>query len=68
VAEARVVATSAVRDDGLQGISKRSGPTRPRRETSEAPPAPDLAKRAFPATASNQLWVADITYIPTMAG
>jgi len=29
---------------------------------------PDLAKRAFRATAPNQLWVADITYIPTMAG
>ena len=33
----------------------------------EAPPAHDLVKRAFHATDPNQLWVADITYIPTMA-
>lgn len=57
-----------LRAEGLQGISKRRGPTRPRRETPEAPPAPDLVKRAFRATAPNQLWVADITYVPTMAG
>jgi putative transposase len=30
--------------------------------------APDLVKRNFSATAPDQLWVADITYIPTMAG
>jgi transposase InsO family protein len=27
--------------------------------------APDLVERKFEATAPNQLWVADITYIPT---
>lgn len=31
-------------------------------------PGPDLVNRAFRATAPNQLWVADITYIPTQAG
>ena len=31
-------------------------------------PAPDLVEREFAATAPNQLWVADITYIPTWAG
>ena len=30
--------------------------------------APDLVRRAFTATAPNQLWVADITYVPTAAG
>ena len=31
-------------------------------------PAPDLVQRAFTATGPNQLWVADITYIPTGRG
>jgi putative transposase len=57
-----------LRAEGLQGISTRRGPMRPQRVTPEAPPAPDPVKRAFRATAPNQLWVADITYIPTMAG
>jgi putative transposase len=33
-----------------------------------APPAPDLVERAFSATAPNQLWVADFTYVPTASG
>ena len=33
-----------------------------------ARPAPDLVKRNFTAAAPNQLWVADITYIPTWTG
>ena len=31
-------------------------------------PAPDLVNREFVATDINQLWVADMTYIPTWAG
>src|SRR5205807_6177554 len=31
-------------------------------------PAPDLVDRDFNAAGPNQLWVADITYVPTMAG
>lgn len=34
----------------------------------DARPAPDLVERRFEADAPNQLWVADITYVPTMAG
>jgi putative transposase len=30
--------------------------------------APDLVKRQFVASGPNQLWVADITYVPTWAG
>lgn len=29
---------------------------------------PDLVKRDFTATGSNQLWVTDLTYVPTWAG
>ena len=31
-------------------------------------PAPDLVQREFTATGINQLWVADMTFIPTRAG
>ena len=31
-------------------------------------PAPDLVKREFVTTDINQLWVADMTYMPTWAG
>ena len=34
----------------------------------EAPAAPDLVRRDFTATAPDQLWVADITYVPTWEG
>ncbi len=57
-----------MRTEGLCGVSKRRGPVRPRRTVSEAPLAPDLVQRDFRATAPNQLWVADITYVPTAAG
>lgn len=33
-----------------------------------ARPAPDLVSRNFVATAPDQLWVADVTYIPTDSG
>ncbi|MFO0206077.1 MAG: DDE-type integrase/transposase/recombinase, partial [Betaproteobacteria bacterium] len=31
-------------------------------------PAPDRVNRRFMAAAPNQLWVADMTYVPTWAG
>lgn len=51
---------------GLEGVSRR----RKYRSTrdKDARPAPDLVDRNFVATAPNQLWVADITYVPTWAG
>jgi putative transposase len=51
----------------LQGVSRR----RSRRTTlrdHDARPAPDLVDRNFTASAPNELWVADITYVPTLAG
>ncbi len=57
-----------MRSEGLAGVSRRKGPPRPKRTTPEAPPAPDLVRRHFAADAPDQLWVADITYVPTYAG
>lgn len=52
---------------GLRGVSRRKWPVTTIR-AEHARPAPDLVQRAFTATGPNQLWVADITYIPTWAG
>jgi len=53
--------------DGLQGVSFRKWVTTTTRDA-DAQGAPDLVERRFVAEAPNQLWVADITYIPTWAG
>ena len=56
-----------MRAAGLRGISRAKGP----RTTISGPgpeTRPDLVERDFTATASNQLWVADITYCRTFAG
>lgn len=52
---------------GLVGVSRRRG-VRTTRRGPNAVDAPDLVQRDFTATAPNQLWVADITYVPTWAG
>ena len=52
----------------IQGISRRRGHTVTTARNPSQPPAPDLVKRQFTATHVNQLWVADMTYIPTWAG
>jgi len=52
---------------GLRGVSRRKWPVTTVR-AEHARPAPDLVQRAFRATGPNQLWVADITYIPTGVG
>ena len=52
---------------GLQGVSRRKWPTTTVRAAAGRP-APDLVDRHFTATHPNQVWVADITYIPTRAG
>jgi putative transposase len=52
---------------GLRGVSRRKWPVTTVR-AEHARPAPDLVRRVFTATGPNQLWVADITYIPTWAG
>ena len=52
---------------GIQGCHRRKKMWTTRRDESAAP-APDLVKRDFTAQEPNQLWVADITYVPTAAG
>jgi putative transposase len=52
---------------GLSGVSRRKG-CRTTIRNGDTCPAPDLVERNFAATAPDQLWVADITYIPTWAG
>jgi len=51
---------------GLAGVSRRKFVTTTVRGDSRQ--APDLVERNFAAEAPDQLWVADITYIPTWAG
>ena len=51
----------------LRGASRRKWVTTTSRDR-RARPAPDLVNREFKASAPNQLWVADITYIPLVAG
>jgi putative transposase len=56
-----------MREAGLVGASRRQpGPVTTQRDK-EARPAPDLVDRDFTVSGPNQLWVADITYVPTAA-
>jgi putative transposase len=57
-----------MRTDGLRGVSRRRGWCVTTKRDKDQRPAPDLVQRQFVATDINQLWVADMTYIPTWAG
>ncbi len=56
-----------MRAAGLAGVSRRKGTYTTRRER-DAAIAPDLVSRDFTAHGPDQLWVSDITYVPTWAG
>ena len=56
-----------MKESGLVGASRRRS-IRTTRRNPAARPAPDLVDRKFVASGPNQLWVADMTYIPTLAG
>ena len=51
----------------IRGVSRRNRYATTRRQA-DARPAPDLVKRDFSADGPNQLWVADITFVPTWSG
>ena len=53
---------------GLVGASRRRGGPITTQRDKHARPAPDLVDRDFQAAGPNQLWVADISYVPTAAG
>lgn len=57
-----------MRCHGIRGVSRRRGYVVTTKRDEKQRPAPDLVKRTFVAEAPNQLWVADMTYIPTWAG
>ncbi len=71
VARGRCVSRKRVarlmRAAGVRGVSRRKFVVTTTR-AAHARPAPDLVRRAFTATGPDQLWVADITYIPTGRG
>jgi putative transposase len=50
------------------GVSRRRLGPRTTNRNVDARPAPDLVERDFTADGPEQLWVADITYIPTWVG
>jgi putative transposase len=51
---------------GVEGVTRRRKYKSTRDK--DARPAPDLVERAFNASGPDQLWVADITYVPTWTG
>jgi len=56
-----------MRRHGVVGVTRRKSRGTTTREAT-ATPAPDLVERRFVAERPDQLWVADITYIPTWTG
>jgi putative transposase len=60
-------AARLMRERNIYGASRRKWTTTTVRNPN-ARPAPDLVDRKFIAARPDQLWVADITYIPTWSG
>ena len=56
-----------MREAGLRGV-RRSKRVRTTKRDDAAPRSPDLVERDFTATGPNQLWVTDLTFVPTWAG
>jgi putative transposase len=52
----------------IRGVSRRRGFTVTTERDRRQRPAPDLVNRQFSAQGPDQLWVADMTYIPTWTG
>ena len=54
-----------LRELGIEGVTRRRFKTATTRKDAKARPAPDLVDRNFSVSGPDQLWVADITYVPT---
>ena len=57
-----------MRQAQIRGVSRRRSSCVTTERDVRQRPAPDLVNREFVATDINQLWVADMTYIPTWTG
>ena len=57
-----------MRQAHMRGVSRRRGYVVTTERDKRQRPAPDLVNRQFVADGLNQLWVADMTYIPTWDG
>lgn len=68
VAVSRKRVARLMRGAHIRGVSRRRAFTVTTRRDEKQPLAPDLVKREFKADGPNQLWVADMTYVPTWAG
>ena len=56
-----------MRAEGIEGV-RRTKRVRTTKPDPTAARHPDLVKRNFTATGPNQLWVTDLTFVPTFAG
>lgn len=56
-----------MRELGIAGV-RRGRAVRTTKADDKAPRAPDLVDRKFAAARPNELWVTDLTYVPTWAG
>jgi len=57
-----------MRRAGIVGCHRRKRSFSITKQNPKAQAAPDLVDRKFVATRPNQLWVADVTYVPTVEG
>ena len=57
-----------MRERGMCGVSRSRKKVFTTRADPDAVRAPDLVKRDFTAKAPDQLWVTDLTYVPTRSG
>ncbi len=57
-----------MRTAGIAGVSRRRSAPVTTRQARDHHPASDLVRRNFVAERPNELWVADITFLPTLAG